>query len=431
MSKGYRQKCFIIALLLFYCLLFYLISIQDQLVDFSSFYSAINALIEGDNPYKNLMSTYLPTNKLLPANVNPPFVLLSFIPLMKFSYFTGMTIWLTCSLILGLIGVTITFYYAFSPQFLKNNRLNLYLFYLAFFGTLMNVVTLQLGSVLLFFIMFGYHCYLRNRDSVAGIFWGIIIAMKLFPALLFFYVLKQGRYKVFAVMCITLILAWLFPLFLYGTVIYKQYFAMMPNVFWYGDSWNASIYGFLFRLFFDNDTLAYLIPIEVSYIILFCFLLLFYLKKLGPIQTNPINHQPFCLTLVMMLLLSPFGWVYYFPILLFPLLLTLCLVLDQENATTSSIVLWLLSFFLINFPQDYVESKRMIFGLSKISVYSTYFYGLLLLVYMLAKRKKIYGNNELQINEYLLTLGIITAFGIAVPTIYFILRVLKLTFNLS
>ncbi|MCW8442610.1 DUF2029 domain-containing protein [Fluoribacter gormanii] len=437
MSRCYRNIC-ILLLLSFYCLLSYFIFKHYQRIDFSSFYLSSQAFLQGENPYRNFFTTYLSSAKILPANLNPPFVLWSFSFLAHFSYSNALLFWFFFSLILGIMGVTITFYYAFSMRFLKKNYVILYLLYFSFFPTLMNFVTQQFGCILLFLIMLGYYFYLNRRDYIAGILWGIIIAIKLFPALLFFYVLKQRRQRVLVSMLVTLLIAVFIPVLVYGPVIYNQYFKMMSNVFWYGDDWNASIYGFIFRLVFGGEILpnmSYLIPVNLVYGSVFVLLLLWYWLNLGPTDNDRINHQPFCLTLAMMLLMSPFGWVYYFPLLVLPMTLIWFVALEKQNIPTKTMVVWLLCLFLINFPVDYVNSKEMHNLLVRISFFSTFFYGLLFLIYLLAQRKKIYGNNEIQcdgVTHYSISaMYIIFIFGVFVPVIYYLVRLLNLHLNLG
>jgi hypothetical protein len=55
----------------------------------------------------------------------------------------------------------------------------------------------QIASLLLFFLMYGYHLYGQNRDIGASLCWGIIIAMIIFPGIALIYALAQKRFKAF------------------------------------------------------------------------------------------------------------------------------------------------------------------------------------------------------------------------------------------
>ncbi|MGL5741861.1 MAG: glycosyltransferase family 87 protein [Legionella sp.] len=427
MRKYYSQIFFGLAILLTYSLFFYFIFTKQQILDFFCFYSSTHALMEGENPYLNYLSDYFPKKMLLSANLNPPIVLWSLLPLVRHGLYTAIALWSVVSMALGLISAGIVFYYAFSPKFLRKNSINLYLFFLAFFPTIMNVATLQFGMIIFFFLILGYHFYINNRNYLAGIFWGVIIAVKFFPALLFFYVLKQGRFKVFWVMLGTFLIACCIPLLVYGSDIYKTYFLMMSAVRWYGDAWNASVCGFIFRIATQNNVVPHILFVKLLYACLFFIMLFWYWKKMGPVDKSQVNHQPFCLTLAMMLLMSPLGWLYYFPVLIFPLILTWFSVMNEKKHATKSMLIWFLSLFLINFPLDYTKTMHMTSNLMvRMSFYSAHFYGLILLTYLLARKEKIYGYNEIQndrVTHHLPEI-IIFSFGAGIPTFWLIVRFL-------
>lgn len=413
------------ALLVIYGLVFYMQFTQQLRLDFSSFYSTSLAAYQGDDPYQNLLTTYFPVAKKLPANLNPPVFLLLFQPFSQFHYYLAVPLWAACSFLLGLIGAWITGHFAFPGHHNQQGRFALMLVYLALFATLMNTVIAQMGAVLLFFIMAGYYYYRRGQDLAAASLWASITALKLFPGLLLFLALKERRYKLSIYFAIIFAVLWSMPLYYYGIKIYQQYFYMLSRVLWYGDSWNGSIYGFLFRLFIDpNNRHQSLLLIKLSYLILFIALAAWYFKKLGDYpQANP--HYPLCLTLVMMLLLSPFGWLYYFSLLLLPLALTwqqLAIKIHPPELT----LLWFISFFLLNLPLDYVMSTKMNSLSDKVVIYSLYFYGLVWFTYviirLLGQNEQITFEQEKIAQPLLLPVVIILSFGLIVPIACFILR---------
>ncbi|KTD19130.1 Protein of uncharacterised function (DUF2029) [Legionella lansingensis] len=423
MNLGYWQRAVLLLLLFTYSLLFYFIYTHQQGIDFASFYSAAQLLAMGENPYQILFATYLPTAKKIAANLNPPIVLLLLNPFVQLTYKTALTIWWFLSLGLGAIGAGITFHYLFPHHFLKRNWINLYLLYFSFFATLMDTAIAQIGALLLFTIMLGYHFYCQNRDYAAGIMWGFIIAAKLFPGLLFFYVLLQKRFKVFWVMLFVFLLLTLMPAFIYGSDVYYKYISMIVRVLWYGDSWNASIYGFLFRLFIDaRDQTQSILWIKILYVSLFSICLLWYLRKIAQIGTE--KTYSFALTLVMMLIMSPFGWLYYFSLLIFPLILT-WLIIFATDGNSKGKCLWFISMFMLNFPMDYLRSTKILTIQSKLFFNSFYFYGLALLLYLVVtetRMKKVELNENNTGNKYLPVVYVIIAFGLLVPILSFLGR---------
>ncbi|WP_287007773.1 glycosyltransferase family 87 protein [Legionella sp.] len=366
----------------FYVVLFYLMFSSDHLLDFHSFYFSSQMLAKGGNPYQVLSTIYFPTLKIMPANLNPPIVLWFLKPLTNLNYQAAVSIWILSSFILGLIGARIAFSYAFSLDYIKKNGFYLYFIYLFSFPTLMNTGLAQMGAILMFLLMIGYHFYMRKRDYFAAIVWGILIAIKFFPALLIVYTLVQKRYRVsIATLGVFLFLS-LLPLCVYGTKIYTQYFSMMSQINWYGKSWNASILGLIYRLL-NTGTEQNWILIKLIYGVLFSVFFILYLRKIIQIEKLKIKHQSFGLTLVMMLFLSPFGWLYYLPMLVFPLSLTWLIFLSEKQPLTLKFA-WFFCLFFINIPINNLPLTMMPSLLGKLSYYSFNFYGLLILLYFMA-----------------------------------------------
>ena len=415
------------AILILYSLLFYFLFTHAVRVDYTCFYSGSKALFQGDNPYQTLFTTYFPTVKKVSLNVNPPIVLMLFSLLSKMGYSASLMIWSVLSFILGLIAVSLSFKLAFNHAFVKNHRLSLYLLYFAFYPTLINTAIGQLGTFIAFFIIIGYCFYIQKWDIAAAVMWGIIIAMKLFPGLLFFYALMQRRYKVAAILAATVLVMSMIPWLVYGSSIYANYFSMLSHLAWYGDNWNASINGFLFRILTTvHSSPAQLLLVKSLYVICFMGSLVWYLKKMyseGATQSN--NHVTFSFTLVMMLLMSPFGWIYYFPLLILPLCLTWSEV-TAAHADKKIIVAWIACLFFINFPVYYVRMQHMATYIGKLTLHSFYFYGLCLLAYLLGRQMKgLQCETPIPTeasDSLILPIQSILAFGVFMLSIHFMLR---------
>ncbi|KTD37366.1 hypothetical protein Lmor_0558 [Legionella moravica] len=431
MKNRIWQPIIVIWVLITYALLFYLIFNDQFKLDFTTFYSSIHALMNGENPYASLVADYLPIPRKLTSNLCPPVFLWLTYPLGLLSYHSALLCWILFSFIAGLIGAGITCSLAFSKNSLRQYGLGLILLYMMLFSTIMNLAIGQVGSILFFFIMLGYHYYLRGRDGLAGFLWAIIISIKLFPGLLFLYVLTERRYKLLLMMLSVCVCCWAIPLLLWGPQIYQNYYNLMSHVTWYADSWNASIYGFLFRLV----TFSYDVPHEmhhqISLIYMFvftCTLGIYYYFLRTPTNEcikHTVNHYRFSLTLVFMLLLSPFGWIYYFSILLLPLALCWSREAQKNSASTRFLGYLLLCIFLLNFPFDYVKIGYMPHFLTRTTIYSFHFYGLLLLAYLIIREKKLPGQNELLAAPLLSSLIIILMLGSAIPLASFIVTLIR------
>jgi hypothetical protein len=384
MSITFKKTILAGLFLSIYGLLFYFQYTGQLRLDFSSFYSAALAYKENLDPYKCFTNSFFSTLKKLPANLNPPFFLQLISPLTELNFQMASSLWFLFSLFSGSIGALLCFKLTCSNELFKKHWLVLLFIYLGMFSTLMNTTIGQMGGILLFFIMAGYACYLRNQDYLAGGFWGIIIAIKLFPALLLIFALAQKRYRVFLVTSLTSVLAFFLPFLFHSGSIYSIYWNMLPRVLWFGDNWNASFYGFLFRLFIDVKSPHNLPFIQISYLFFFISVLIWYSKKISQMRTSLTDHRAFCLTLVLMLLMSPLGWLYYFSLLIMPLTIIWQTLFQEQRASYAEKTLWIICIFIINFPMGYVEVAAMHLALYKLIFYSLYFYGLVLIVYLLS-----------------------------------------------
>jgi len=403
----------------FYIVLIHGIFMGHYRLDFSSFYSSSYALEVGKNPYEILVTHYLPVNKKLSVNLNPPFCTMALLPLSKLPYPMAVMIWTFGSLLLGALGTRIILKLLCPRK--KNSQHLFYLGYFAFFPVIMNMFIGQLGAVIFYFIMKGYVDFVQKKDYQAGLFWGIVAALKIFPGLLLLFVCLRRRYRLAAVMLTVLILTGLLPWVVYGPKLYENYFSMMSHVLWYGDSWNASAYGYLFRLFADrNYHVVSLQWLNLGYLVFFLVSLLFYVCQfcLARSHDEPrAEHRLFAMTLVLMLVLSPFGWLYYFSLLTFPLLYTAQNELNTDNKS-EHIMRWFVCLFLINFPVDCVKTYSMTFIYTKISLYSVHFYGLILLLYLTCKKPN---NHDIQ-GRWLGALSTIFIFGLVVVIMNVMMR---------
>lgn len=368
-------------LLVMYVILYRIVYSSNTQVDFLSFYASAKELNEGLNPYQLLSVIKTPFPGLITANLNPPILFFFLSPLMLFSYYTSLTIWNVLSLLLGILGAIKVFQYSFSSSFIKENGFILYFIYLISFPTLMNLGIAQMGSFLLFFLIYGYDFYVKNHDIKAGIFWGIIATLKLFPALLLLFLIVQKRYSAFLIMLLTLIVLTLVPLLLYGAQIYQDYSSMMHLVVWYGKSWNASLFGMLYRLFINTLELPLVL---LLYLFLGVLTLAYYLKALIQLKRMNATYHAFCLTFVMMLYLSPFAWLYYLPILIIPL----TLIWANRHNQKSTIIIALI-LILINFPINNIPLSEMDSLIARLSYGSFLFYGLTLNLYLLHPSRQI------------------------------------------
>lgn len=374
------QNAMLFGVILFiYCMLFYYMRTLQLRLDFYSFYASAIAYLEGSNPYKEIMGSFLPNSVVVPENLNPPFFLQLISPLAQLNIKAASSLWFCISFISGIWGALLCLHLIATPEYFRKYWPHYVFIYLAMYSTIVNTSYSQVGGILLFFIASGYYFFLRNHDYWAGVFWGIIIAIKLFPALLFVFAYNQKRYKLIVVMLITVVLACLWPLILKGPEIYTLYFKMILNIMWQGGNWNASISGFLFRLFTLEYAQQHLLDIKIVTFFITFILFVWYFKKINLFRDSSEHHRAFCLTLTLMIVMSPMGWIYYCSLLLMPL----TYLWNTLNRFPKISLLWIVCIYLINAPLAYTPSNDMDPFIYKISLHSLYFYGLIIMVYLL------------------------------------------------
>lgn len=352
------------------CIIFYILFRGPT--DFLSFYKSSRALAF-KNPY-------------LYSNINPPITLFLFYPLFQLPATLALWLWAFLSLFAGGIALFLIAMQFCSIDFIKRNALYFLVFYLSFYFARINLEISQMGLFLLFFLSLGYHYFAKKKEVLAGISWGLLIALKFFPALLFIFALQQKRYQLFCVMLFSSAVFFFLPYFWYGAEIYHKYFYLMSLISWYTQPWNAALYGFLARIlkYFSLYSVELL---QGTFLVFFFLCLFWYWKKMKLASLHEAPYA-FALTIVVMLFLSPLGWIYYAAMLIFPIIL-LWQHLETKQASTGEYVLFLISLFILNFPiklyPNLLGEAPNPSGQTVFLIGSWYFYGLLILGFLFRK----------------------------------------------
>lgn len=367
-----------------FLLLIYVVSHYFYYVDYSSLYAAMKALCSDNNPYDILYTDHLSVNKKLPVNLNPPFTLLLFLPFHFLPYSVGLMLYFFLAIVMGIGAAALCGHYFLQRSFWTSQRLLLLLLYSSMFSTVAGISIAQLGAPLFLLLMLGYGSYCQQKTIAASLFFALAIAIKLFPAVLFFFFMQQKRYRLCLFTMVWLVLFLCLPVWFFRQDIYHLYFSMMPRVMWFGDNWNGSFFAVLMRYFIDtNHTNITMWPYQLLWFVISAGILLAY-----TFSQKLINHpqRSFATALALMIVLSPFGWLYYFSLLM-PAL-ALCFH-DAENKGLKAMLLWFVAYALINFPIDYVADKVMTTVWLKLSFYSLHSYGVFLLIFLLQRRSPL------------------------------------------
>jgi hypothetical protein len=165
----------------------------------------------------------------------------------------------------------------------------------------------------------------RGHDRLAGILVGVAVGLKVFVALLVIFFALQRRWRVVAWSVVTILFTVLVTLPFVGVGAYIQYFAVIRTVTWFGNSWNASYAAVITRVLGGSENVPLVnLPALARGLVLLCstatllWLALVTRPKPGAGHSLARFDLGYGLTLTVMLLVSPLGWMYYFPLLLFP-----------------------------------------------------------------------------------------------------------------
>lgn len=346
------------------------------LVDFTTFYNSVGALWNDVNPYQVLQYELRGVTRQLPVNLNPPVFLMCFLPLYYFSYKTAEAIWFFILILLAFASFCLARKYGCSDKFWNRNGIYFKFIFITSFSTIMGLAIGQIGPFIAFWILLGYHFYQSQSYHRCALCWGFITACKFFPAVLLLFCIQQGKWRLaFWYIFYGLILFFL-PILIFGVDLFYKYDDMISRVMWYGDSWNASFFGLIGRLFIDNHNIQIsLRPYHLIWLSVATPILLFYL-----FQRQLAAHFSFLLALVLMLILSPFGWMYYFFLLFIVLLNT-----AEKAEKSNDLWLWFFALVLMNFPIDYIAELHQQGLIQRLLICSAHFYGLVLLLILLLR----------------------------------------------
>jgi alpha-1,2-mannosyltransferase len=328
--------------IIFFSLVFYLLRAKAAggyygNTDFYKFYQSVLFYYAGQNIYDPSILKYSidAINKWVTSdgNLNPPFLTFMMLPLHQWPYAKALQLWIQASLILNIMSIALIlreFPAICQPVWKPLMVIAAFLLYMPNSG---NLAYGQLSSPLLLLTTLTWLAAKHKRDSLAGIALGLAAGMKIFYGLLFIYFLISRRFRLFIVASITygitLATGWWF----FGVHSYLKYYQILKSVRWYTASWNPSIVGFFSRLFSANEKnipLINLPHVVIPLTVICCttlsvFLLIAWwqLQKPTTLPQHSIDHFDlgFSMALIAMLLLSPLGWLYYFPILVIPYLI--------------------------------------------------------------------------------------------------------------
>lgn len=401
---------------------YYLHTINDlsqfpEKTDFYKFYKSALLHKEGKSIYSPVPFTpgedmlYRLTEKAkakmntLHPNMNAPFLTLFILPLAVLPFDKAFCVWSFFSLFMALAAVGLIAYKrpfddyetlkkgSVIPQkTIVAHVLILWIIILLYFATWVNAASGQFGLFLLGMIIFVWLSARKEKYQLAGIILGIAMSVKIFLGLFLVLFAVQRRWKVLLWATSVFIVCNIISFIVFGFSAYKQYMEVVVASHMYiNASWNASFIAFFTRIFGGAENIP-LIELPVVAYGLACGLsgLLVYgliwasWPRSGDVSPLIRFDTGFALTIASMLLISPFGWIYYFP----PLIISLLVVWHASTTFKAGnlyrvlvVAAWILSCL----PVQLINSEEIAMN-DPVAWFTTsgyYFYSLIIFCFVL------------------------------------------------
>lgn len=262
------------------------------------------------------------TDACLHPNLNPPFFAVLAWPLAHLDYAAAWAVWSVTSVACGLLGAVCL---ALTDVQQKAGRAwRIPLVCLALFAYFPTYASLTYGQTTLFVLLLlvlGWRSLRQGCDVQAGVWFGLAASLKPFVALALLAMLFGGYLRAFRAAFVTCILAAVMGLILVGWDDHRDYMKIAGDVTWLAASWNASFAGYFSRIFGGSENvpwlqasmLAKLLAALFSAAVLMVVGIL--LHRTREWSRGARVDILFALIVPAMLLISPLGWLYYFPLL--------------------------------------------------------------------------------------------------------------------
>lgn len=260
----------------------------------------------------------------LAPNLNPPIFMAVMLPLSSLSYSHAWWIWAGISAICVAWGA-----WLLCGQLIGHGQQRLgwtaitsaALF--TYFPTIANFSMGQLGAALLPLLILCWQNLNGHRQWRAGIWLGIAIGIKPFLGVLLVSTVALKLWRTFSSCIVTIATLTLVGGILFGNQAYQDYMQVAQNVGWTASNWNGSWTGIVDRALSGQahsnwpatKPLAHFLASACALLTL--GLVLIFQNLLARRESIQGIDSLFCLGIPTALLISPLGWVYYFPALMF------------------------------------------------------------------------------------------------------------------
>jgi alpha-1,2-mannosyltransferase len=274
----------------------------------------------------------------LHPNLNPPFFVALTTPFTLLDYPQALWAWSLISIISGVWALMLIFKSDASPTTSAITKTLIGLAFFAYYPTFANSSYGQLTLFLLLDVTLAWLALRNGKNRSAGCWLGAAASIKPFFGLFLIALLISRNWRAVSAFIAACGFSFIAGGLLAGFSAYTVYMTILSDVHWLATSWNGSYAGFFTRLFGGPVNKTWLdAPMLARGLSAMCSLatvgvlagLVFKLSKSA--EQKLYADALVALTIPAMLLLSPLGWSYYFPLLLISFVVIWNLTADLPN----------------------------------------------------------------------------------------------------
>jgi alpha-1,2-mannosyltransferase len=328
--------------------------------DFYKFYLSSNSLLQGQPVYwpapdrasrtcsQDVLEGAIPeaVKLCLHPNLNPPFFVALITPFALLDYTQAWWLWSFASVISGIWALMLIFKSNASPTTSATIKALIGLGFFAYFPTFANSSFGQLTLFLLLDASLAWLALRGGKNMAAGCWLGATASIKPFFGLFLIALLISRNWRaVFAFIGVCgfsfLVGGWLT-----GFSAYSAYLSILNDVNWQAVAWNGSYAGFFSRFFGGPSIKAWMdAPMLAQGVPVICSLttvvgLAGVVFKLAKSTDRKLYADALvAITIPAMLLISPLGWNYYFPLLIISFIVIWNLTVDLPNGRICRLLL--------------------------------------------------------------------------------------------
>jgi hypothetical protein len=282
----------------------------------------------------------------LHPNLNPPFFVALTTPFTLLDYPQALWAWSLASIISGIWSLMLIFKSDASPTTTATTKALIGLAFFAYYPTFANSSYGQLTLFLLLDVTLAWLALRNGKNRAAGCCLGVAAGIKPFFGLFLIALLISRNWRAVAAFIAACGFSFLAGGLLVGFSAYTAYLAILNDVHWLATSWNGSYAGFFTRLFggpvnktwLDAPMLARGLPAVCSLATVGVLAnVVFKLSKSA--EQKLYADALVALTIPAMLLLSPLGWSYYFPLLIISFVVIWNLTADLPSGRICKLLL--------------------------------------------------------------------------------------------